>query len=300
MRSISAPSWLLWKHSSFAPAFAAKRCQFCVDLVQRGAAIDLRLTRAEQVQVGAVQNEDAHGGCQGPGAAGRTLRGGRTLRSLYAVVSDWPSTKKAISRGHLHACSGLTASRSAAQREFVEARLPALAVRTRPAVEHHRERQARRCLPSRGSGRCRSKPASPMESHRLRARNWRTGSARRRQAHHLQAAAPEFALQRSNSGSSLTQGGHQVAQKFSTSGRPRSDAIASSPPSGGRSAVARSRVAPTVARRAATTRPSRCRRRAARHRRPTEQVRAVMRRLRHAGAAARPGRRASCGRGRRA
>ncbi len=63
MASISAPSWLDWRMRSSAPRLRRGALERRVDLGQRRAAVDPRLARAEQVQVGAVEDEDAGHGC---------------------------------------------------------------------------------------------------------------------------------------------------------------------------------------------------------------------------------------------
>src|SRR3546814_20609335 len=58
------------------------RCQVGVDLVQRGAAIHLRLARAEQIEVGPVQDQKL-----GHGKPGRN---GRPVRATRAMLSRSP------------------------------------------------------------------------------------------------------------------------------------------------------------------------------------------------------------------
>src|SRR3546814_17557032 len=61
------------------------RCQVGVDLVQRGAAIHLRLARAEQIEVGTVQEQKL-----GHGKPGRT---GRPVCAKGAMLSRSPTLR---------------------------------------------------------------------------------------------------------------------------------------------------------------------------------------------------------------
>src|SRR3546814_18437217 len=70
------------------------RCQVGVDLVQRGAAIHLRLARAEQVEVGTVQDQKlGHGK---PGRNGRPVSTQRAILSRTPKFSALARFKRAI------------------------------------------------------------------------------------------------------------------------------------------------------------------------------------------------------------
>ena len=58
-RSMSAPSWFDWKKSTPSPSPAARSAHPGVDLVERRPAVDLRLARAQQVEVRSLEDEDA-------------------------------------------------------------------------------------------------------------------------------------------------------------------------------------------------------------------------------------------------
>ena len=61
--SMSAPSWLDWKKVSAAPALAGLGAQQFLEVLERGAAVDLRFPAAEAVEIGAVEDGDFfHGG----------------------------------------------------------------------------------------------------------------------------------------------------------------------------------------------------------------------------------------------
>ena len=141
------------------------------------------------------------------------------------------------------------------------------------------------------------------------ARNSRTGSAPST-ASPSTCQPPHWCSRwkRSSSGISSTQGGHQVAQKFSSSGRPRSAASATSPPLGcleaeapevDRRAAAARIVAGAVPARRTGAAPSRGRRLPRPRPRPRRRMRRRFMPPPAAGAAP-PGRRARRARGRRA
>jgi hypothetical protein len=60
-KSISAPSWFDCRMSSVDAEFAGQVLQLRVDFGQRGLAVDVGFAAPEQVEVGAVQDEDFHG-----------------------------------------------------------------------------------------------------------------------------------------------------------------------------------------------------------------------------------------------
>ena len=58
--STSSPSWFDWNSTSVDLELLRQRLQALVELGERHAAVDVRLAPAEQVQVGAVQDQDLH------------------------------------------------------------------------------------------------------------------------------------------------------------------------------------------------------------------------------------------------
>ena len=86
-RSMSAPSWFDWKKSTSRPSSAARAADPGVDLVERLVAVDLGLARAEQVEVRALEDEDAgHRGT--PVGAARSEAAARSTMAGIDVVAD--------------------------------------------------------------------------------------------------------------------------------------------------------------------------------------------------------------------
>ena len=89
-RSISAPSWFDWKKSTVEAELRRPGRDLGVDVVERVVAVDLRLARAEQVQVRALEDEDA-GHAAAPAAGRRSAAGGARRRRRSTSSSGRPT-----------------------------------------------------------------------------------------------------------------------------------------------------------------------------------------------------------------
>ena len=87
---MSAPSWFDWKKSTSRPELRRPRGDLGVDLVERVVAVDLGLARPDEVEVRALEDQDAgHGrparpaptGASRPAATRSTSSAGTSART---------------------------------------------------------------------------------------------------------------------------------------------------------------------------------------------------------------------------
>ena len=93
-RSISAPSWFDWKKSTVEAELRGPRRDPGVDLVERLVAVDLGLARPDEVEVRALQDQDAR-------SSRRSRRPAATRPRGHDVVGDVRPDLDAV-RGRQH------------------------------------------------------------------------------------------------------------------------------------------------------------------------------------------------------